>query len=96
MFEETSKKIRSPRKHSPYVVIQDNGKDYFINKTTVVWLLQEGEKVSSNCLFRVRSKQPYLNDSMKSIHHPVSNEPSHCDEIAVGDLCVFQVQGIYI
>ena len=93
MFEETNKKARSPLKHSPYVVIQVNGKDYCINKTTVVWLLQEGERVSCDRLFRVRSKQPYTNDSVKSVPHPVGNEPAHCDKIAVGDLCVFQVQG---
>ena len=44
MFEETSKKIRSPRKHSPYVVIQDNGKDYFINKTTVFGFYKKERK----------------------------------------------------
>ena len=32
----------------------------FIRKTTAVWLFQEGERVSSDRLFRVREKQPYL------------------------------------
>lgn len=93
LFEETDKKSRSPRKHSPCVVIQRNGKDYFINKTTVVWLLQE-ERVSSDRLFRVRSKQPYSSDILKSVSRPVrvSNKLSTYDEIALGDVCVFEHQ----
>ena len=31
----------------------------YIRKTTVLWLLQEGERVSSDRLFRVRATQPY-------------------------------------
>lgn len=92
LFEETDKKSRSPRKHSPCVVIQRNGKDYFINKTTVVLLLQEGERVSSNRLFWVRSKQLYSSDILKSVSCPVSNKPSTYDEIALGDVCVFEHQ----
>ena len=35
----------------------------FIRKTTAVWLFQEGERVSSDRLFRVRAKQPFNTDS---------------------------------
>jgi len=34
----------------------------FIQKTTTIWLLQEGECVSTDRLFQVRSKQPYSSD----------------------------------
>ena len=37
----------------------DNGKKMFIHKTTTVWLFQEGECVSEDCLFRVNETQPY-------------------------------------
>jgi len=74
------------------VVIQCNRKNYFINKTTVVWLLHKGERVSSDHIFRVRSKQPYSSDILKSVSRPVSNKPSTCDEIALGDVRVFEHQ----
>ncbi len=74
--------------------IERDGKDYFINKTTAVWLLQEGERVSSDRLFRVRSKQPYSNGSLKNVSHPVSNQPSQCEHILVGDVCVFKYSGM--
>ena len=35
-----------------------DGQSIFIRKTTAVWLLQEGERVSTDRLFRVRHKQP--------------------------------------
>ena len=43
----------------PFVAVQHAGKTLFINKTTAVWLLQEGERVSSDRLFCVRSTQPF-------------------------------------
>lgn len=81
--------IRS--KHCPYVEIQRDGKSYFINKTTAVWLFSEGERVSSDRLFRVRAKQPYSNAS-KGILPPVP-QASVCvrEHVSVGDLCVFLV-----
>ena len=86
----TIPRFKDTDKHCPFVGIQCHGKDYFINKTTVVWLLQEGEKVSSDRLFRVRSKQPYTSDSLKTVSHPVSSQPSHFEEIAIGDCVFFQ------
>ena len=90
LFEQTDKKSRSLRKHCPYVVIKHEGKDIHINKTTVVWMLQEGERISCDRLFRVRNKQPYSNDSQESVSHQASNKPTQCDEIALGDVCVFK------
>ena len=48
-------------KHCNFVEIECGDKTVFIHKTTAVWLLQEGERVSANRLFRVRSKQPFTN-----------------------------------
>lgn len=90
LFEET-KSTRSKHQYCPFVRIQQDGRDLFINKTTVVWLLQESEKVSSDRLFRVRNKQPYANDSLKScVSHSAIKQPSYCKEVAIGDICVFE------
>ncbi len=95
LFEETDKKSRSARKYCPNVKIERDGKDYFINKTTAVWLLQEGERVSSDRLFRVRNKQPYSsNGSLKNVSHIVSNQPSQGEEISLGNVCVFKYSGM--
>ena len=47
------------QKFCPYVEILHKGKTVYINKTTAVWLLQEGEIESSDLLFRVRNMQPF-------------------------------------
>ena len=52
---------------------------------------QENERVSSDRLLQVRNKQPYANDNLKSsVLHPTIEQPSFCDEVAVGDICVFE------
>ena len=40
--------------------IEHNGKRMFIYKTTAVWLLQEGEHVSVDRLFKLQQTQPYI------------------------------------
>ena len=45
--------------HSLFVEIQHVDRIIFVKKTTVTWLLQEGERVSSDRLFCVREKQPF-------------------------------------
>ena len=42
-----------------YFEIDHHGEKIYVRKSTLVWLFQEGERVSSDRLFRVRSKQPY-------------------------------------
>ena len=54
----------SSNKHSPFLKLSD---DTFIRKTTAVWLLQEGERVSSDRLFRVRGKQPFSTETKKPL-----------------------------
>lgn len=58
-------KSNSIEKHFPFVEVQANGQNVFICKTTAVWLLQEGERVSSDRLFRVRCKQPFAIQPLK-------------------------------
>ena len=60
-----SKHVSSSKKPFPFVEVQANGQNVFIRKTTAVWLLQEGERVSSDRLFRVRCKQPFAIEPLK-------------------------------
>jgi len=41
-----------------FVEVNYNERKVHIHKSTAVWLLQEGERVSPDCMFRVRAKQP--------------------------------------
>ena len=54
-------------------------------------LLQESEKVSSDRLFRVRSKQPYNStSSLTNSQQTVSSAVPHINEVlCVGDFCAF-------
>ena len=48
----------------------------YINKTTAVWLLQEGERASSDRLFRVRSSQPFNTSCEQQKHQQVGIAPA--------------------
>ena len=56
-----------------------------------MWLFQEGERVSSDRLFRVRGIQPHSNDPNVKKPSPkiTEEEPVVCTTLQVGDLCVF-------
>ena len=76
-----------------FISVAHNGETIYIRKSTLVWLFQEGERVSSDRLFRVRVKQPYST----SLHHIPTKElkeikltiPQVEDHIQLGDLCAF-------
>ena len=90
LFEKTSTELQTKQKYSPYVKVQRNGSDLFIHKTTAVWLLQENEKLSSDRLFRVRSKQPYATDLGKiQVSCENTDQPFRSSTVAVGDICAF-------
>ena len=74
---------------SPYVEISHNSKSAFIHKTTAVWLLQEGERVSSDRLFWVRAKQPFSCEFKHQMRTP-SNLTVVCTTVQVGDICAFK------
>lgn len=81
-------------KHCHYVevLVGDQSRPVYINKTTVVWLLQEGERVSADRLFRVRNKQPFSSCHFGYRDHNLQNEinPVVCKTISVGNICVFK------
>ena len=50
-------------KFCPFVEVSNNKKKVAIHKT--VWLLQEGEQISTDRLFRVRAKQPFSTGNLR-------------------------------
>ena len=79
---------------SPFVEVQtSNQRTVLIRKTTAVWLLQESEHVSSDRLFRVRSKQPHTcaSECDKLLHSTqrVNGNPYVSDSVSLGELCAF-------
>jgi len=91
---ENEKKITKARsKHRPYIEISHCGKSVYIHKTTAVWLLQEGEQLSTDRLFRVRNKQPFMDysDSLVS-DSDLSSSPAVCKVIHIGDICAFRYE----
>ena len=78
------------KSHNTFFEILIKGKLFKIHKVTAVWLLQEGEKVSSDRLFRVCSKQPYNDTCTLEPQKSLSSLAPHINEvISVGDFCVF-------
>ena len=94
--QSTEKKIdqlpvcekKSVRKFSSYVEIKHTNKTLYLNKTTTMWLLQEGERVSSDRLFRVRSKQPFSTDASTQKKSVATTTPTVCSALEVGEICV--------
>ena len=60
---QNNKDKKHQKKISPFLEIRThNDQIVYIRKTTAIWLLQEGERVSIDRIFRVRHKQPYSSD----------------------------------
>ena len=92
-------KKQQVRKFSPFVEVSHNGKVFHIRKSTAVWLFQECERVSTDRLYRVRSKQPYssstktISSQAKTNSPQVFTLPTKLQNIQIGDICVFSMQG---
>lgn len=52
-------------------------------------MLQENERVSSDRLFRVRSKQPYTSEPSQPTQNLNCKTPVVTKTISLGDICVF-------
>ena len=75
-------------KFSPFVeVITSSNKAILIRKTTALWLLQEGERISSDRLFRVRCKQPYSHN-LSDIQTSQKARPITIDDTPSSDVVV--------
>ena len=78
-------------KFCAFVEVEHNDKKVFIHKTTAAWLLQEGERLSSDRLFRVHTKQPFSIDSNPKASSSVSVAiPIVGSTVDVGNVCVFK------
>lgn len=94
-ISDKSKERKSEKgKHCYYVEVLagDKSKPVYINKTTIVWLLQEGERVSADRLFRVRNKQPFSSCDVGYRDYNLQNEinPVVCKTISVSNICIFK------
>ena len=67
-------------KYSLFVSVQHKGNEFYIRKSTAVWLFSEGERVSTDRLL-----QPFCEKTNKS----PTEQSSPSDTINVGDICVF-------
>lgn len=59
MFELKERSMSTDKiqsKHSPFLEVKHNGKVVYVRKTTLVWIFQQAERVSTDRLFRVRNK----------------------------------------
>ena len=76
---------KKPRKtkHTPFVEIMHD-KKVFIHKSTAVWALQEGERVSSDSLFRVKAKQPFSIENQHKTETKSLKHSSVCPTIGIG------------
>ena len=74
-----------------FVEVHCNERTVYIHKTSAVWLLQEGERVSADRMFRVRAKQPFCVSSKPSsqVTEGSSTVPVVCTTLQVGGFCVF-------
>lgn len=84
-----TKKAIKKKRHNPFVEISYKGKVMHIHKTTVVWLFQEGERVSADRLFRVRGNQPYSSQQVGAIACRDTQIPGVHSTVHTGEICVF-------
>ena len=84
-------KQNEKKKHILFVEVNlTNGRTVYIRKTTLVWILQENERLSSDRLIRVREKQPFSSTAHNcSDCMAVVSIPSKTSSVSPGDVCVF-------
>ena len=72
-----------------FLPIDYNGQTMYIRKSTAVWLFNEGERLSSDRLIRVRDSQPF-HTTMEQAQE--DDQHVHVAEaITTGDMCVFLI-----
>ena len=91
LTESENKERQKFKKDKKFIEIIHNGESVFVRKTTLVWLFQEGERISNDRLFRVRLKQPFN----KTLQDDASQSKDSSllvvnEHISLGDICVFR------
>ena len=75
-----------------FLEVQHNGETKYIRKSTVVWLHNEGERVSTDRLFRALTTQPFSGYDNPTCKATSSNQGLIQSEmISVGNMCIFIV-----
>ena len=99
-FKEPLQELKSLQKKSPFVEIKSYKETpLYIRKSTAIWLFQEGERVSSDRLFRVRVAQPFSSSTSKceSDSEVIDGKvPFVATQLKTGDLCVFKSTYTYL
>ena len=94
---DLSSKAAHKRKFCAFVEVEHNNKKVFVHKTTAVWLLQEGERVLFDRLFRVRTKQPFSIDTKPKASTSISVDiPTVCSTVDIGNLCIFKTSDGFV
>lgn len=95
----TGKKSKNKPIFSPFLEVKlKDDTSIFIRKTTALWLFQEGERVLSDQLFRVRAKQPYFAGSTHFEEvdtTAVSTLPLINKSVKLGEVCIFIRDGVW-
>ena len=81
---------------SPFLEVKHENYSIFIRKTTVLWLLQESERVSNDRLFRIREKKPFSSESTKFEKQTRKQEdtlPEISSDVKLGEIGVFMRNG---
>ena len=82
------------KKHIAFVEAElSNGNTVYIRKSTLVWLLQEDERLCIDRIFCVRETQPFSTSTcnMKLIaktEDPCTDIPTKASSVSIGDICV--------
>ena len=77
---------------NPFVELSYKWKIMHIHKTTVVWLFQEGERVSADRLFWVRGDQPCSSKQLDTIACRDPHIPEVYSTVHTGEICLLQTQ----
>ena len=83
------------KRHASFVEVSlSNGHTVYLWKTTLVWMLQESERLSSDRLLHVREKQPYSSATCtnSSTSGSLESTPIVAGSVSTGEICVFLFQ----
>ena len=75
------------KSNSKFVETNHNEQLIFVRKLTLVWLFQEGKRVSADRLFRVRAKQPFSTPIQPSRPQSDFSVPEVREFIELGKFC---------
>ncbi len=76
--KQDGEKENTKHQNSRFLSVTHNGQEFYIRKSTAVWLFSEGERVSSDRLIRVRGNQGPPDKTHDNKHKR--------DSIKVGDI----------